>query len=88
MMQYFCWRVITGKNPNAKLSFMIAGHTKFSPDRFFGLLKKMYQQTDVSSLGHIESVVRRSTVNGRNIPLSTVDSTGKRNVVWYNWSDF
>ena len=52
MMQYLCWHVITGKNPKAKLSFMIAGHTKFSPNRFFGLLKKMYRQTDVSSLGH------------------------------------
>ena len=32
--------------------------------------------------------MRRFTVDGRNIPLSTVDSTGKCNVVWYNWSDF
>ena len=88
MMQYLCWRVLTGKNPQAKISFMIAGHTKFAPDRFFGLLKKYYRRTDVSSIGHIESVVRNSIVSGKNIPLSTVESDGKRNVIWYNWSEF
>ena len=88
MMQYLCCRIVTGKNPKAKISFMIAGHTKISPDRFFGLLKKSYRRTDVSSLGQIESVVRSSTVSGKNIPLATVKSTGKRNVVWYNWSEF
>ena len=88
MMQYLCCRIVTGKNPKAKISFMIVGHTKISPDRFFGLLKKSYRRTDVSSLGQIESVVRSSTVSGKNIPLATVNSTGKRNVVWYNWSEF
>ena len=88
LMQYLSWRVVTGKNPKAKISFMIAGHTKFATDRFFGLLKKSYRRTDVSSLGQIESVVCSCTVSGKNTPLATVDSTGKQNVVWYNWSEF
>ena len=86
-MQYLCWRVITGKNMKAKISFMIPGHTKFAPDRFFGLLKKMYRKTNVSSLGQVESVVCNSTVSGKNIPLTTVDPSGKLNV-WHNWSDY
>ena len=41
MMQCLCWR-ITGKRLKITISFMIAGHTKFAPDRFLGLLKKSY----------------------------------------------
>lgn len=40
MVGYLLWRVLTGLHDNIILSFMIAGHTKFSPDWCFGLLKK------------------------------------------------
>ena len=40
MVGYLLWRVLTGLHNNITLSFMIAGHTKFSPDWCFGLLKK------------------------------------------------
>ena len=40
MVGYLLWRVLTGLHQNITLSFMIAGHTKFSPDWCFGLLKK------------------------------------------------
>ena len=33
------WRVITGRHHNIGFSSMEAGHTKFSPDWHFGLLK-------------------------------------------------
>ena len=82
MMQYLYWCILCGKNRKVKISFTIAGHTKFAPDRFFGLLKKCYRRTDVSSSRDIENVIK-SAVNGKNIPLTTVDSTGYRNVVWY-----
>jgi hypothetical protein len=67
---------------------MVAGHTKFSPDRFFGLIKKLYRQTNVSSLQEIERMVLASCIAGKNIPLPTVDCVGKRNVIWYCWNDF
>ena len=40
MVGYLLWRVLTGLHNNITLSFMVAGHTKFSPDWCFGLLKK------------------------------------------------
>lgn len=85
MIHYCVWRVLTSRNQTIKLSFMIAGHTKFSPDRFFGLIKKSYRQTSVSTLYDIEKVVNTSTTGGQNIALSTVDiCSGKRNVHWNN----
>ena len=88
VIQYLCWRVLTGKNSKLKISFMVAGHTKFAPDRFFGLVKKTYRRTSVSSLPDIENVIQNSSITGKNIPLPTIDCNGKRNVTWYNWSDF
>ena len=88
VMQYMCWRTLTGKSCNVKLSFMIAGHTKFAPDRFFGLLKKSYRRTSVSSLPEVENMVSASSIAGKNIPQVTVDSSGKRQVIWYDWHDF
>ena len=40
MVGYLLWRVLTGLHTSITLSFMITGHTKFSPDWCFGLLKK------------------------------------------------
>ena len=36
---FLLWRVMTGKEKDITLSFMVAGHKKFSCDRFFGLIK-------------------------------------------------
>ena len=40
---YLLWRIITKKEKSITLSFMVAGHTKFSCDRYFGLIKKKYR---------------------------------------------
>ena len=88
MINYLAWRVLTGLSHKINLSFMIAGHTKFSPDRFFGLIKKSYRQTSVSTLYDIVKVVDASTTKGQNLAVSTIDlRSGKRNVHWYNWSN-
>ena len=87
VIHYLAWRVLTERNPTIKISFMIVGHTKFSPDRFFRLVKKKYRCTYVSTLD-LEQVVKNSSVGGHNIAQPTVNcSTGERYVVWYNWSE-
>ena len=35
-MFYLLWRVMSGSHKSITLSFMVAGHTKFSCDRHFG----------------------------------------------------
>ena len=88
VLQYLAWRVLNGRNPTIKISFMIPGHTKFAPDRFFGLVKKLYRRTSVSTLADIEDVVKKSTTGNQNIPQPTVDCrTGKRYVTWYKWDE-
>ena len=60
MVQYLMWRVLTGLHQTISLHFMISGHTKFSPDACFGLIKRKFSWTDVSSLDDLARVVEES----------------------------
>lgn len=53
MIFYVAWRVSVGLNKSCELNFMLVGHTRFSPDHFFGLIKRKYRCTRVSSLTEI-----------------------------------
>ena len=54
-----------GLNHSCEINFMIPGHTTFSPDRFFGLIKTKYRHMNVSSLIEIAEV-KTSTTGGNN----------------------
>ena len=61
-MQYILWQVLTQKNRMVEVSFMLAGHTKFTPDRFFGLFKCQFHRATVDNAGYQmchEGVVNR-----------------------------
>lgn len=88
LMQYLMWRVMTGRSDFIEISFMIVGHTKFAPDRFFGLLKKTYKHTFVSTLDEVQDVVRKSMLTGKNIPQLTKSMDGTRLVFWFDWKSF
>ena len=60
MVQYLMWRVLTGLHHTINLHFMITGHTKFSPDTCFGLVKRKFRKADVSSLDDLARVVEES----------------------------
>jgi hypothetical protein len=88
VIQYCCWRVLNDLNDFIELSFLLVGHTKFSPDRSFGTIKRMYNRTKVDTLDDIEKVVRKSTA-GLNEAISTYDYVrNQRNVNWYDFSSF
>ena len=88
VMQYLCWRLLRGLHSNIDFNFLLAGHTKFSPDRCFGCFKKTYSQRFVSSLFDIaESMVMSSTV-GTNIYELAGLPDGTIYVPVYNWQEY
>ena len=87
VIQYLVWRVATGKSTKCSLSFMLSGHTKFTPDRFFGLFKRRYRHCNVCTLDDVCRAVLSSTVTGQNKVQLTVQY-GKRLVYWYDWARF
>ena len=78
---------MTGKQESIQLSFMLVGHTKFSPDRFFSLFK-VYRHLTVSTLTEIANLVEKSTHHNQNIPQPQVvrGIGGETLVNFYEWS--
>ena len=85
MVQYLLWRVMTNEHTEVILSFMITGHTKFSPDWCFGLLKK-YRWTKVGGLSDLCGVVNDSAAV--NIAQPTRLEDGSAVVPTYNWQEY
>ncbi|XP_033103474.1 uncharacterized protein LOC117106237 isoform X2 [Anneissia japonica] len=88
MLWYLMWRTLTGQHKSVQLRFLIAGHTKFSPDWGFGLIKQAYRRREVFSVDDMVDVVRDSTKSGVNIPQLVMDKDGNMTVPIYNWQNF
>ncbi|XP_067949763.1 uncharacterized protein [Watersipora subatra] len=86
MLMYLAWRVARGLNANVELNFMIAGHTKFVPDLFFGLFKRRYRREFVSSLHEVKECMERSSILNKAVLVGSQD--GEVLVPTYDWSTF
>ena len=75
-----------GLHRNITLSFMMVGHTKFSPDWCFGLFKQRYRRTYVSSLEDIETVVNSSA--DVNVAQLVGTQAGETVICMYDWTSF
>ena len=85
-MQYLAWRVLSGLNKSIMLSFLIVGHTKFSPDWCFGLFKQAYRKTKIGCLDDIVRVVEKSAEANHAQLVGTQD--GRVLVPTYDWAAF
>ena len=84
-MQYLAWRVLVGLNKKITLSFLIVGHTKFSPDWCFGLFKQAYRRQKIGCLDDIARVVESAVVNHAQL-VGSQDGTVL--VPTYDWTQF
>ena len=88
-MNYCQWRIAAGLCDCVEISFMLAGHTKFGPDRMFGLFKRKFGKCSVDTIDDIVSAVEASSIGGHNVAQLTCDPvSGERFVHWYNWSEY
>ena len=85
---YLAWRTILQLHESVSYSFLIAGHTKFGPDRSFGLIKKSYKVSYVSSLYEFAQMVESSSDAGVNKAQLVGTHDGRVIVAVYNWSAF
>jgi hypothetical protein len=87
LLWYLMWRVMTGLHDSITYSFMIPGHTKFSPDGFFGLFKHKLRHSDVNCVDDIAEVVKQSSPAGHNLP-QLVFNGNEQKVHFYQWTRF
>ncbi|XP_035825279.1 uncharacterized protein LOC118477573 [Aplysia californica] len=86
MIWYLMWRCGTARNRNICLSFLIAGHTKFSPDGGFGLIKRKLKVTKVDCLQDLVKVVDASAAMNKAILVGT--ENGVSQLPTYDWTTF
>lgn len=61
----FLWRVINNLRVSIICFFLLTGHTKFGPDRCFGMLKKTtFRATYTSSIYEMANVVETASLQG------------------------
>lgn len=86
-MWYLAWRTILQLHHSIRYSFLIAGHTKFGPDRCFGIIKKSYKVSYISSLYEFANMVESSN-SGINKAQLVGTHDGTVIVPVYDWSSF
>ena len=80
------------ESPNRKkqdhqyLFFLPTGHTKFSPDWCFGLIKQRFRRTEVGCLNDIADVVEQSASVNTVQLVGTQE--GEQLVEFYDWTGF
>lgn len=79
MIHYLSWRVDSGRNKSITLNFLLTGHTKFSPDRSFGLIKLEYARSNVDCFEDFKTVVMRSSHRKFNVAVDGGE------VEWRQW---
>ena len=67
---------------------MVAGHTKFSSDGFFGLLKLKLRKLEIDNLDDLVKVVENSTNENFNRVQPIFDKNKNQIVHFYNWTEF
>ena len=71
MVAFWVARVLDGHHDGVSWNFLIVGHTKFSPDQLFGLLKSIFKKHDV---------VTPEDFAHHSIHSITIDQTGRTRV--------
>lgn len=82
MMHYLSWRVRHGLHETIQLRFLAVGHTKFSPDGHFGIIKQIQRRTATFTLDDIKQMVYDSSPK-RNVNIPHVEPVSYR-----SWSSF
>lgn len=69
-------------------SFLSAGHTKFAPDRSFGIIEKVYKVNFISSIYKLARVIEESSSMGVNKAQLVRTHDGRVIVPTCNWASF
>ena len=85
---YLAWRAINQLHDSNTYSFLIAGHTKFGPDCSFGIIKRSYKATYISSLYEFTEMVESSSTAGVNKAQLVGTHDGKVIMPVHDWSVF
>ena len=85
-MLYMIWRVLTGRQDKITISFLLAGHTNFSPDWYFGLAKQKLRRSIIGCLDDLANAITNSAAPNITEVVGLEDGTVL--VPTYDWVEF
>ena len=88
MIHYLLYRTMVGYHDKINLSFMIAGHTKFGPDGYFGLIKRMLRKSKIYTYDNLVDLIRKVSPSGHIQCQSFRDKDGNQCYQYYGWDSW
>ena len=88
LIQYLMYRVLSKLHTKIEMSFLIVGHTKFSPDSHFGLIRQRYRQASVYTYDQLAKIIEESAIDGYNVCQRYVENTSKSNIIYRDWTSW
>lgn len=89
MTSFLGWLTWTQQSPDIKLNFMVENHSKFAPDRTFGLISKSFLRSDaVESIHDMPTVCTRASSSIQPILVNDYVKENSRLVNWYKFDAF
>lgn len=85
---YLVWRIINKLHHSINYSFLIAGHTKFGPDRCFGVIKQAFKVNFTLSTYEFAWMVDCSSTTGVNKAQFVGTHDSREIVPVYDWATF
>lgn len=85
LIQYLMYRVLMGLHNQIELSFLVVGHTKFSPDGYFGLIRHRYRRSKVYTYEQLGKVIEESSPNSHNVCQFYRDDNHSE-IIYRDWS--
>ncbi|XP_071056005.1 uncharacterized protein [Onthophagus taurus] len=82
VLSYLQWRVARKLNQTILFNFLLTGHTKFAPDRYFGIFKAKYATSNIDTYEDLLQCVVESSPSSHNKAVSA------ENVTWYQWDSY
>lgn len=62
VIHFLLWCVATGLLESVEFRFLVKGHTKFSPDGGFGMIKRYYRRANIYTIDQVAKVIQESTM--------------------------
>lgn len=85
MIHYFLFRTMMGFHEEIKLSFLIVGHTKFGPDGYFGLIRRLYRKSKIYTYNQLVELIQKSSKNGQVLCQPFLNESSESNYQYYEW---
>lgn len=88
LIQYLMYRVLSNLHSEIEMSFLVVGHTKFSPDSHFGLIKQRYRKSMIYTYEQLARVIEESAEGDYNRCQRYSSDAAGSGIIYRDWSSW